>query len=369
MQTERNASLPLPTLASVAVALALALSLGGCGPTQPAGSASPGAPVAASSPEGEALYAKYCALCHGDRGQGYSADNATALANQEFLRTATDPFLWTAIERGRPGTPMSAFGEAEGGPLAADEIRLLIGHMRSFQTEPSIELSEAPVTGDPEAAKAVYKDRCSGCHGLEGEGRSAVSLNNPLFLATASDAFIRHAIELGRPNTTMPAFGSTLEPRVIDDLTALVRSWARTAPDATSGEIPPSFEQVVINPDGPVPSFSPLREGRYVPADELHAALQAKSKIILLDARPTSDWIKSHIPGALPVPFYDADKMIASLPKDGTWIVSYCGCPHAASGKVMDALRAAGFPNTAVLDEGIFVWMKRGYPTTTGAEK
>jgi cytochrome c oxidase cbb3-type subunit III len=369
MQTERNASLAASTLFSLVLALALAFPLAGCGPTQPAGSATSGAPPAESSPEGEALYAKYCALCHGDQGEGYRADNATALANQEFLRTATDPFLWTAIDRGRPGTPMSAFGEAEGGPLGADEIRLLVSHMRSFQTEPSIDLPEDPVKGDQEAAKSVYKDRCSGCHGREGEGRSAVSLNNPIFLATASDAFIRHAIESGRPNTTMPAFGSTLEASAIDDLTALIRSWARTAPDAKGGEIPPTFEQVVIQPDGPAPSFSPLREGRYVPADELHAALQAKSKIILLDARPTSDWIKSHIPGALPVPFYDAEKMIASLPKDGTWIVAYCGCPHAASGKVMDALRAAGFPNTAVLDEGIFVWMKRGYPTTTGAEK
>jgi cytochrome c oxidase cbb3-type subunit III len=354
-------------LVLLAVTAALGLLGQSCGAARPAEN---GADIdrRSPSPEGEALYDKYCALCHGKAGEGYVADNATALANQEFLRTATDPFLWAAIERGRPGTPMSAFGKAEGGPLGADEIRLLIAHMRSWQTQPSIELPEAPVRGDPQAGLEVYGESCATCHGDRGGGGSAVSLDNPIFLATASDAFLHHAIVHGRPGTTMPAFGSTLKPKQIDDLTALLRSWARTAPDAVTGEVPPAFENVVIHPDGPAPEFSPLREGRYVPVDEVHAAFQSKARMIVLDARPTSDWIKSHVPGALPVPYYDPDRMIDSLPRDGTWIISYCGCPHAASGKVMDALRAEGFENTAVMDEGIFVWMSRGYPTTTGTE-
>lgn len=39
---------------------------------------------------GADAYTKYCALCHGDRGHGYVADNANALAHPEFLTTATD---------------------------------------------------------------------------------------------------------------------------------------------------------------------------------------------------------------------------------------------------------------------------------------
>jgi cytochrome c oxidase cbb3-type subunit III len=352
--------------AAFLAAWALGLIAIGCGST-----ARPNDRVStstSSSPKAKELYDKYCALCHGDRGQGYQADNATQLANEEFLRTADDAFLWTAIERGRPGTPMSAFGKVDGGPLGEDEIELLVAHLRTFQTAATVALSDAPVDGSPEAARETYRAKCSACHGAKGEGGAAVSLNNPLFLGTASDAFLRHAIVNGRPGTSMPAFGSTLQPEAVDNLTALLRSWARTAPDAVRAEIPPTFKQVVINPDGPPPQFSPLREGRYVPADELVAALRAKSRMIILDARPTSDWIKSHIPGALPVPFYDSKKMISSLPKDGTWVIAYCGCPHAASGKVMDSLRAEGFANTAVIDEGIFVWMARGYPTTTGVE-
>jgi rhodanese-related sulfurtransferase len=90
----------------------------------------------------------------------------------------------------------------------------------------------------------------------------------------------------------------------------------------------------------------------------------------MLDARPLSDWHLGHIPGAYPTPFYDdLDAIARALPRDGTWIIAYCACPHAASGKVVDGLRARGFSNTAVLDEGIDVWKQRGHPiAATAAE-
>ncbi len=118
------------------------------------------------------------------------------------------------------------------------------------------------------------------------------------------------------------------------------------------------------------PNFPPLKDGRYVSADDVHKALAAGAKMVLLDARPTSDWLRMHIPGALPVPYYDPAKMIAQLPQDGTWVIAYCGCPHAASDRVIDMVRQkGGFDNTAVIDEGIFVWMARKYPLTFGAQR
>jgi rhodanese-related sulfurtransferase len=56
-----------------------------------------------------------------------------------------------------------------------------------------------------------------------------------------------------------------------------------------------------------------------------------------------------------------------SLPKDGTMIVAYCACPHAASNEVVDLLHARGFTATAVLDEGYLVWQERGYPVVPGS--
>ena len=68
------------------------------------------------------------------------------------------------------------------------------------------------------------------------------------------------------------------------------------------------------------------------------------------------------------MPFYDGiEALIPHLPNDGTPIVAYCACPHAASGKVVDALTMAGFKSARILDEGVLVWASRGYPMAAGA--
>jgi rhodanese-related sulfurtransferase/cytochrome c553 len=226
------------------------------------------------------------------------------------------------------------------------------------------------VEGDAARGEQLFAKECASCHGAEGEGESALSLRNPLFLATASDAFIRYAIVHGRDGTPMPAFEKKLSDRQIDDVTHFIRTWARNVSDSPLGETPPPPDRAVVNPDGPSPGFSPLREGRYVPVDEVKEALDAKARMVLIDARPTSDWHRSHIPGAIPLPYYaDVDTIVKALPRDGTWIIAYCACPHAASGRVMDMLRSEGFKNTAVLDEGVLVWTQRGYPLTYGVKK
>ncbi|HYH95627.1 c-type cytochrome [Hyalangium sp.] len=325
-----------------------------------------GAALAPAS-EGAAMYARYCALCHAADGSGYAADNANSLRAESFLATASDEFLRWGIAYGRPGTPMAAFSREQGGPLGPAEITTLIAYLRNLRPVPRLALEEQRVEGSSEAGQRVYAEHCASCHGSKGEGGKAVSLSNPVFLATASDGFIRHAIAQGRSGTPMKAYAGSLAAEQLNDVTAYIRSWARTLQlPGPVAELPPAPTQLVINPEGPAPRFSPLREGRFVPADEVKAALQAGARMVLLDARPTSDWLKSHIPGALPVPFYDPKKMIETLPRDGTWIISYCACPHAASGKVMDTLRAQGFSNTAVLDEGVLVWATRGYPMTLG---
>jgi len=224
-----------------------------------------------------------------------------------------------------------------------------------------VELSSKPVAGDRGRGEAIYGAHCASCHGPKGEGKLAPSLNNPIFHSTASDQFIRYAIAEGRKGTPMPAFSKPLGPQGVDDVTAYLRSLRKGG----ERQVPPALPNVplVINPKGPPPKFE-LREDFYVPAAQVKAALDKGARLIIADARAQSDYLEARIPGAISLPFYAVEEYAAKLPKDGTWIIAYCACPHAASGQVARALRDRGFPKTAVLDEGIHVWIQRGYPVT-----
>src|SRR5258708_36981106 len=47
----------------------------------------------------------------------------------------------------------------------------------------------------------LYGQNCAGCHGVEGSGGAAMSLANPVFLAIADDAVIRHTAANGVAGT------------------------------------------------------------------------------------------------------------------------------------------------------------------------
>lgn len=323
---------------------------------------------------GERLYRRYCALCHGRDGEGYSADDAPALAAPQWLRSASDEFITAAIADGRPGTAMSAWSLRRGGPLSDPEIDAVVQYLRSWQRHPRALVDEQDVEGDPSRGRLVYAAECARCHGSRGEGVNAIRLANPALLATASDGFLRYAVAHGRSGTPMPAFSERLDSQQIDDVVAFVRSFAdgqtshHQPSEPTHGsEDLPSLEdlQIVLNPEGPHPDLE-LRDDRFVAARAVKEALDEGSRMVILDARATSDWLRSRIPGAIPVPFYELDDIIEALPRDGTWMIAYCACPHAASGRVVDALRRHNFTRTAVLDEGIEHWEEAGYPTASG---
>ena len=86
-----------------------------------------------------------------------------------------------------------------------------------------------------------------------------------------------------------------------------------------------------------------------------------------LDARAPPDYISSHIPGAVSVPFYDVDRYAKDLPKDA-WLICYCSCPHAESGMLCSALADRGFKKVTVLEEGLRGWSFEKYETKSGAE-
>ncbi len=358
---------PLGSVRPVVLAVALVASVGGLALVL-AHCARDGARDAreAEVAEGGRLYTAYCALCHGEEGEGYAADDANALANQDFLVSVTDEFLYENIAQGHPGTAMAAYGNEHNGPLDRGEVQRIIAFIRTWQTEPSVALPEV-TPGDRGGAAVVYARRCASCHGVEGQGSTAISLNNSVFLDTASDAQITYAILHGRRGTPMPAFEDELEAAQIRDIVALIRSWA-TEVEAAVPATPVLPENVVTNPDGEPAVLGDLRVDRYVPSSVINEQLQQGRRMILLDARPPSDYVRYHLPGAVDSPYYEVETVMERLPRDGTPIIAYCGCPHAASGRVMDFLRENGFTNTAVLDEGVRFWHDEGFPVVEGAE-
>jgi mono/diheme cytochrome c family protein/rhodanese-related sulfurtransferase len=103
----------------------------------------PRAPVAGDVQHGAAVFARECAKCHGERGQG---GTGPAIANPALLALASDAFLRYAIEHGRDGTEMPAFGAT----LPPADIDAVTAFLRSRQTHWSGDAAvlQAPPTVD-----------------------------------------------------------------------------------------------------------------------------------------------------------------------------------------------------------------------------
>jgi cytochrome c oxidase cbb3-type subunit III len=356
---------------AAALAIGALFGVSGCGRgsgTQALPSATPSAeavapPSAAVDPRlaaGAKSYAHYCALCHAKEGTGYAADNAPSLVSKTFLESASDDLIAQGIRLGRPGTAMAAYGKERGGPLGEPELRSIVAFLRS-KGPPSRALPPMSALGDPARGQTVFEKNCSSCHGTVATRGNAVHLHNPELLLAASPAFLHYAVVHGRPPTPMPAFGGRLSEQEISDVVTWLWNFRPAQPSQAPHELTvPADLPIVINPKGAHPKFT-LRDERYVSAEQVRKALLAKQRIVIIDARPPSDWIQFHIPGSVPIPYHDQTGL-DRVPKDGTWVVAYCACPHHASGEVVDALRRKNYPHTAVLDEGILFWRDRGFP-------
>jgi cytochrome c oxidase cbb3-type subunit 3 len=315
---------------------------------------------------GQLLYGRYCNFCHGEGGVGYAADEAPRLANDDLLTLASDDFLRDAIVKGRPGTTMSPWSIARGGPLGYEDASALVAYIRTWQKRPLESTGARKVEGDAERGAKTYAAQCAKCHGKAGKDGKYGALANPELLASANEGYLATTIERGRDGTPMPAFKGKLTTAEIDDVVALLRSWKRP-PDETP-PLPPrpgELASVVLNPRGPQPAFEAKTD--YIKVDDVKKEVDRHATMIIIDARPPSDYARMHIAGAISVPFYEVEAYAKQLPKD-RYILSYCGCPHAESGKVRDALRLLAYPRAAVIDEGLLAWRDRGYPVRGGAK-
>ena len=326
--------------------------------------ASPLTAPAASPPltprsTGPELYAILCAPCHRADGSGGAADHAPSLINRTFLESASDAFLRTAIANGRAGTSMGAYGKAKGGPLDDAALSRLVSFLRS--RGPAYHPPKEVVSGQASATRGaqLYEQQCRTCHGNVAVRGEAVHLADAGFMQSATDGFLKHAIVNGRPDTKMLAFSQTMKDAEIDDVVAYLRTMAKQpVPDARL-PAPTGHEPMILNPHGKNPTFT-VKDDRFVDVAQVHDALAAHRRMIIIDARPPSEWSQVHVTGAISIPYYQPQRL-EQIPKDVT-VLAYCACPHHLSGTVVDTLRSHGHALAFVLDEGINEWHRRGYP-------
>lgn len=212
--------------------------------------------AADAAPDGGRLYMAHCAACHGDKGDG---GVGVPLALPTFLESVDDVFLHRTIRLGRPGRVMPAFTK-----LSAAQIDAIVGHIRGWSGKPAPAFPASPIKGNAQQGKLLYATHCATCHGADGEGGKgtgvtfsrkrdlpiiAPALNNPGFLAAASDSMIRHTLEFGRKGTPMRSFlAEGLTETDIDDLVSHVRSFAVHAEAKTT---PPVHTEKVIIAESP----------------------------------------------------------------------------------------------------------------------
>lgn len=191
-------------------------------------------PAVLAEHDGAKLYAQYCAACHGSQGAG---SVGVPLSLPDFLATVDDDYLRKTIRLGRPGRVMPAFRQ-----LSDTEVDAIVKHIRGWVPAgiPTTAVVTAEVKGYAEHGGKLYARYCAACHGSRGEGGHgtgvtfsrprdlpvlAPALNNPGFLAAASDAMIKTTLTRGRQGTPMQSFlKQGLKEQDIDDLVAYVRS-------------------------------------------------------------------------------------------------------------------------------------------------
>lgn len=155
-------------------------------------------PAQPAGPDGAALFAKHCAVCHGDRGQGVSA--IVSMAGPDIQAEHDPGQVLTAVEVGPSHMPSFA--------------RILsVEEMRAVSSFVAQKIAVIPLSGgDVSRGGVLYQDDCAACHRTDVRGGAlAFSGANAPDLSEKSPAIIAGAIRQG-PGP-MPSFS----PAVLSD--------------------------------------------------------------------------------------------------------------------------------------------------------
>lgn len=200
---------------------------------------------------GAQLFAKDCAVCHGEHAEG----RIGATLAKDWPGIRVDALLKETISNGVQGSVMPAWSQAKGGPLTDAQIDDLVAFIRSLGHQaPSVvpgptatnpPLPPTPVTylpGDATRGAAVFAQNCTPCHGDNGEGRIGATLQQD-WPGLNVESFLEATIARGVGGSKMPAWarsnGGPLTDQEIADAAAYVRTLKPgKQPTAVPAELP-----------------------------------------------------------------------------------------------------------------------------------
>ena len=205
--------------------------------------------------QGARLYVENCAVCHGADGQGRVG--ATLAKNWPSIRP--DLTIREVIEKGVSGSPMPAWGEANGGPLSEADIDALVAYILTWEPNGPRQIPPTPtyiprppvtplpnVEGDPALGGVLFDENCVVCHGANGEGRVGARLAKD-WPSLRPDLTVKATIERGIEGSPMPGWsqqnGGPLTEEQINHLVAFIL----TLPDTSTS----SAEPTATPPAGP----------------------------------------------------------------------------------------------------------------------
>ena len=212
---------------------------------------------AVAAPDGAKLYARNCAGCHGEKGDG---GIGIPLSLSSFHATVDDDYLKQTLLRGRPGRVMPSFSH-----LSDAEVNAIVRHMRSWYKGKVPVYPFTPIKGDAKRGAQLFEKHCAACHGHTGEGGHGTgvtfsrprdlpimppALHNPGYLSATKDAMIKDTLVKGRAGTPMVSFRKRgLKDKDLNDIVAHVRSFERK-PLPTSAKLIETSD-AIISMDSP----------------------------------------------------------------------------------------------------------------------